>query len=139
MTSGAQLTFVGMAHPWMCDTMGHVNVRHYMGFFDDASFQFLALIAPSEADGRFGWADARCEIDYRREIEPGTPLAIHTHATRIGGRSITYAHRLVGSVDRILRAEAKTVTARFDLVERKAVELDEEIRRCATMYLVQET
>ena len=31
-----------IVHPWLCDVMGHMNVRHYMSMFDDASYQLLA-------------------------------------------------------------------------------------------------
>jgi len=31
-----------IVHPWLCDVMGHMNVRHYIGMFDDASYQLLA-------------------------------------------------------------------------------------------------
>ena len=35
------LLYKGIVHPWLCDVMGHMNVRHYMGMFDDASLQLL--------------------------------------------------------------------------------------------------
>jgi len=28
----------GVVHPWYCDTFGHMNVRWYSHFFDDAAF-----------------------------------------------------------------------------------------------------
>lgn len=136
MAQDAQCTFVGMAHPWMCDTMGHVNVRHYMGIFDDASYQFLALIAGGQSSERLGWADVRCELDYRREITAGTALSVYTRLARIGGKSLTYVSRLTGSVDGALRAEAKTITVRFDLVARTAVDLEPALRQRATSLLV---
>ena len=34
----------GIVHPWLCDVMGHMNVRHYMGMFEDASYQLLAEV-----------------------------------------------------------------------------------------------
>lgn len=33
-------TFVGVAHPWMCDAMGHVNVRHYAAMLYDEFSRF---------------------------------------------------------------------------------------------------
>lgn len=134
---GALITFVGVAHPWMCDTNGHVNVRHYMGFFDDASFQLLAAIVGDEVEG-LGWADVKCEIAYRREIAPGTPLIIHSQVTRVGRTSVTYAHNLLGSVDEDLRAQAETVTVRFDLAARQAVELEPAARDRAEALAAQE-
>lgn len=137
MTAEPQVTFVGVAHPWMCDTNGHVNVRHFMAFFDDASFQLLAAIA-GDGDETLGWADVRTQITYRHEIAPGTGLTILSRVTRVGRTSITYSHRLTGSVDKVLRAEAETVTVRFDLVARKAIELEADARERAEALIVQE-
>ncbi len=131
------VTFVGMAHPWMCDINGHVNVRHQMGFFDDASFQLLCKIAGDGA-GDLGWADARTEVSYRSEISPGTPLTIHSRVTRVGRTSITYRHSLFGSLDKIVRSEAETVTVRFDLATRKAAELEADVRARADALVVQD-
>lgn len=51
------LTCLSVVHPWHCDDMGHMNVRHYAAMFDDASFHLLGIIA---GDGRgLGWADIR--------------------------------------------------------------------------------
>jgi len=33
----------GVVHPWYCDTFGHMNVRWYSHFFDDAAFHLWPL------------------------------------------------------------------------------------------------
>ena len=80
------VTFLGVVHPWMCDQMGHLNVRHYAAMFDDASFQFLGRICPSEVnrEAGLGWADVRCEIDYKHETPVGTLLTITSEVVRVG-------------------------------------------------------
>ena len=59
----------GIVHPWFCDVMGHMNVRHYMSMFDDASYQLLAEAAGwhvgAEAWKGKGWADVNHSIDYQ--------------------------------------------------------------------------
>ena len=45
MSNDGTVTFTGVADPWMCDSMGHVNVRHYAPMFDDASLQLLGRVA----------------------------------------------------------------------------------------------
>ena len=32
-----------VAHPWMCDVLGHLTTRHYVAMFDDAAYH-LSLI-----------------------------------------------------------------------------------------------
>ena len=34
-------TWRGMAHPWNCDTMGHMNTRFYAAIYDDAHQRYL--------------------------------------------------------------------------------------------------
>ena len=34
----------GVVFPWQCDHYGHLNVRYYTHFFDDAGFQIWSLI-----------------------------------------------------------------------------------------------
>ena len=39
-----------VAHPWMCDVLGHMTTRHYVAMFDDAAYHmlYLSLIHISE-------------------------------------------------------------------------------------------
>lgn len=134
------VTYLGVVHPWMCDVMGHMNVRHYAAVFDDASFQLLGHIAPPEslARERRGWADVRCEIDYKHETPAGTLLTVRSHLVRVGGKSLTFVHRLSSSGDETLRATARITTVCFDLAARRSIELDEAQRVRAMALLVAE-
>lgn len=126
------VTFIGVAHPWMCDVMGHVNVRHYAAMFDDASFHLLGGVAGEDATNhRLGWADVRCEIDYRQEIPAGALVTIRSHVEKIGTSSLTYRHVLSGSLDGAVHAEARVVSVRFDLVARRKAAIDAALRRSA--------
>lgn len=114
------VTFVGVAHPWMCDAMGHVNVRHYAAMLDDASFQLLGHIAGDAAAEIDGWADVCCAIEYKHETRAGTLLTVRSHVVRIGRSSLTYRHVMSGSLDEVVRAEAEVTTVRFDLAGRQS-------------------
>ena len=39
-----------VAHPWMCDVLGHMTTRHYIAMFDDAAYHMLYTV--------FGWIGA---------------------------------------------------------------------------------
>ena len=132
MSAKGIVTYAGVAHPWMCDEMGHLNVRHYVAMFDDASLQLLGRIAGPDADKkRLGWADVRMEIDYIQEIAAGTLVTIHSAVEKMGNSSVTYVHVLEGTIDGLVRARTKTVTVRFDLVARCKVALGDVVKRRA--------
>jgi acyl-CoA thioester hydrolase len=121
----------------MCDTNGHVNTRHYMAMFDDASCQLLAHIA-GDAGGRgqLGWADVRIEIDYLQEVAAGAVLTVTSQVERIGETSLSIVHAMRGTGEDHLRARARVVVVRFDLERRKSTKLaDDERSRAATLLL----
>ncbi|KQY43647.1 MULTISPECIES: acyl-CoA thioesterase [Rhizobium/Agrobacterium group] len=126
MSGQSLVTYVGVAHPWMCDVMGHMNVRHYAAMFDDASFQLLGHIAGAEglADTSRGWADVRSEVEYKHETRAGALLTIHSRVIKAGRSSVTFEQVMSGSLDGVVHAVNRTVSVRFDLIERTAVALD---------------
>lgn len=139
MSERGILTYAGVAHPWMCDAMGHLNVRHYVAMFDDASFQLLGRIAgPEDADGGLGWADVRMEIDYRDETAAGTLVTVYSRVEKVGRSSLAYLHEMRGTLDGGLRAQMRTVTVRFDLRRRSKIELDPATRQRALGFLAED-
>ncbi|QKC97189.1 acyl-CoA thioesterase [Mesorhizobium sp. NZP2298] len=137
--SKSLVTFVGVAHPWMCDVMGHMNVRHYAAMFDDASFQLLGHIAGKDSSqaSATGWADVRTEIDYRHETKAGSLLTIRSHVVKIGRTSVTFEQVMSGSLDGIVHASSRTTSVHFDLAARASVALDEPMRGRAATLLVE--
>jgi acyl-CoA thioester hydrolase len=135
--SKSLVTFVGFTHPWMCDVMGHVNVRHYAAMFDDASFQLLGHVAGRDGnDGSgIGWADVRTEIDYKHETKAGSLITIRSHVVKVGRTSITFEQVMSGSLDDIVHAVSRTTSVRFDLAARAAVPLDDAMRGRASALL----
>ncbi len=124
------VSFIGVAHPWMCDSNGHVNARHYLAMFDDASFRVLDEVARPQSAG-MGWADARCEIDYLSEVRAGTVLEIVSNVERVGRTSLVLLHTLRAPGGSEALARARIVTVRFDLSERRPVALAPEEREHA--------
>lgn len=141
MTSSPLVAFVGVVHPWMCDTMGHLNVRHYAAMFDDASFQLLGHIAGPDAlkDKSVGWADVNAQTEYRHETEAGALLTIRSHVLRVGRSSVTFEQVMSGSLDGIVHAVNKTTSVRFDLTARRSVQFDPAMRARAEAFLSEPT
>lgn len=134
---GGIITCAGVVHPWMCDRMGHLNVRHYVGMFDDASFQVLGRVdGPNAYTSNIGWADVRMEIDYMHETAAGTLVTVRSHVEKVGNSSLTYVHVLSGTLDNIVRAQSRTISVRFDLVARRKTELSAEMKvRAESLFL----
>ena len=137
MSGSSLVTFVGVAHPWMCDVNGHLNVRHYMAMFDDASFQLLAHVAPANTTAGLGWADVRAEIDYVEEVRAGNALTIVSQVERVGRSSLAILHTMTITGEDRTRARARIVIVRFDLDGRSSVELSSEERHRAEALLKQ--
>ncbi|QFR34452.1 thioesterase family protein [Ancylobacter sp. TS-1] len=122
-------TFQGVVYPAQCDAMGHMNVQHYVGVFDQATWHLFAACGYDSGwieARREGWADVRQEIDYRQEVRAGELFVIDSAVRRVGGKSLTTWHRL--STARGVSAEMLAVTVYFDLAARRARELPDVVR-----------
>ena len=132
-------THRGVAYPWFCDSMGHMNTQHYCAMFDAATFHYLASLcglAQLKAQG-FGWADRRQTITYEKEVLAGSLVIIRTGMQRIGRTSITYLHRMYDIETGILHATSENVTVLFDLNRRIASPLTPEISAAAERQFAQ--
>lgn len=124
-------TFQGVVHPWLCDEMGHMNTRHYVGMFDDAMQHFMRHLGYNSAEGReqhLGWADVRHEIDYMAEVPAGALVHIECAVEKLGNKSIRYRQTMYLSDSGDIAAENIATSVLFDLKARKAVPLPEAIK-----------
>ena len=125
-------TYHGVVFPWHCDHFGHMNVRWYGGFFDDAAFQIWTLLGHGmkrmEEEG-FHTVIARSTIEYKREIGPGDLFVIETGFIKCGTKSCTYLQRMINADTGVLHATQETVEVFFDASTRAAIEIPGAIRR----------
>jgi len=130
----------GIVHPWLCDVMGHMNVRHYMGMFDDASYQLLAeatgwCSGAEEWKGK-GWADVSHKIDYQGELQAGALVEIEGGITEMGNSSFTSCYVMK---NKMTGEQAATMTAKvvfFDLEARRSIPLTDKLRQQMRTRLV---
>ncbi|MDQ7251132.1 acyl-CoA thioesterase [Dongia sedimenti] len=129
--AGAVETYRGVAYPWNCDSMGHMNTQFYAALYDGASFHFLSMLAPyNELKVRgLGWADVRQTIEYKHEVRAGALLVVRTVLRRLGNKSVEYRHEIHNAETDDLHSSSDQVTVLFDLNARAAAPLTEEIRR----------
>ena len=76
------LSYRGTVYSWHCDFNGHMNVQHYMGKFDEATWQFLAHlgVTPTYMKAHnVGMFTVEQHINYFHELIAGDLIYIKTH------------------------------------------------------------
>jgi len=131
--------YKGTAHPWFCDVMGHMNIRHFMAMFDESSYQLLYAVfgwsGSQDNSGGQGWADVRHVIEYQAEVRAGDLLEVRACITKVGTKSIGIRYEMFNLVKDQLVATLECVGVLIDLKSRKAVPLSDEQRKLARQHL----
>ncbi|WP_373003947.1 acyl-CoA thioesterase [Hyphomonas sp.] len=131
------MVYKGVAHPWLCDVMGHMTTRHYVAMFDDASYHFLSEVfgwAPGTAGGP-GWADVKHTIAYKDEVAAGDLLEVRGSLAKIGGKSITVDYELHNLTKRVIAASLESISVYFDLTTRQAITIPDALRTRTQAFL----
>jgi acyl-CoA thioester hydrolase len=133
-----QLAFRGVVHPWMCDAMGHMNVRHYTGLFDDCAWHVLGFLLPSnKSDAATGWVVATMTMTFLKEVVPGTMLILDPRVVRIGSKSISMRIEMRDAASGVHYATGEFVSVLFNLRTRTSLALPEEVLGRAGQLLVE--
>ena len=118
--------------PLHCDGYGHMNVRNYAAFFDDAGWHLLSMAGISLTDVKargLGTVVATLTIDFHHEITMGQLVLIRGALTRVGTKSFNYELRLYAADSMTHCATEKATEVCFDTKARKGVALPEDIKR----------
>ncbi|MGL5838966.1 MAG: acyl-CoA thioesterase [Sphingorhabdus sp.] len=127
-------TYRGVAHPWLCDVMGHLNTRNYVAMFDDASMHFLSALGYDFAEaraGKVGWADVHAEINLLAEVDKGALVMIRSGVAQIGNSSISTVHEMTDLGGQHVHARYQLKTVHFDLIARKSKAIPNAYRAAA--------
>jgi acyl-CoA thioester hydrolase len=117
--------------PLHCDGYGHMNVRNYAAFFDDAGWHLLSMagISLTEVKKRgLGTVVATLTIDFHHEITAGQLVLVRGAITRVGTKSLAYELRLYEADSMMHCATEKATEVCFDTKARKGVALPEDMR-----------
>ena len=134
-------THRAVVFPWNCDHLGHLNVRWYGHFFDDAGFHLWSKIGLSHATlqkSGVGTVVARISTDFLHEAAPGELLVIESAFTRLGGKSLTMSQRMTNAETGILHARQEVVEVFFDYASRESTAMPPDIREKLAAVLVTE-
>jgi acyl-CoA thioester hydrolase len=117
--------------PAHCDSYGHMNVRHYAAFFDDAGWHILGMAGISLNDVRrrgLGTVVASLSIEFHHEITAGQLALVRGAVTRVGTKSFSYELRLYEADSMTHCATEKAVEVCFDTQARMGVPLPEDMK-----------
>jgi acyl-CoA thioester hydrolase len=121
----------GIVMPAHCDVYGHLNVRQYAAFFDDAGWHMPAMagLKLSEIQARgLGTVMASLTIDFLHEVRNGQLILIKGAVTRVGTKSFTYEMRLYEADSMTHCATEKATEVCFDTKKRAGVALPEDVK-----------
>jgi acyl-CoA thioester hydrolase len=104
----------GVVHPWHHDHFGHMNVRHYAPFFDDATYHLWTRLglpySGMIAEHGVHTVSAQATTRFIRELKAGDLIVIDGAVTRIGNKSASFRLRMQ-------HADTGHLHATYDLVE----------------------
>jgi acyl-CoA thioester hydrolase len=133
-------TYRGVVYPWDCDHLGHMNVKNYVGMFDQAGFHFLSMIGFSMGDMQetgVTLVDARHTIEYKREQRVGSLVLVQSAITKLGNKSLTMLHRMSNIETGDLAATSEIVTVCFDLKARASIPIPDDRRKRMQKFVVE--
>ena len=123
----------GVVHPWYCDTFGHMNVRWYSHFFDDAAFHLWPLYWGSHKKMQYEFGvhtvTASAAIQFHQELVAGDLISVDSFLNRIGRKSCTFTERMLHVDSKKVHATYETVEVFFDPRTRRSVKIPDPIRQ----------
>jgi acyl-CoA thioester hydrolase len=131
-------TYRGTVFPWECDANGHMNVRFYVGKFDEGTWQFMAQIGASREEltrRKCGPMAVSQNIAYKRELVPGDTVVVHSSVVALGKSSCRFRHVMTDIASGEVVAEMELVGVFVDLASRKATPVWPELRAKAEALL----
>lgn len=89
----------GVVHQWHLDQFGHMNVRCYAPFFDDASFLFWNQLGMGQLTmiDEFGvhTVTLRASTEFKGELKCGDCFTVIGSVQKVGNKSVTLLFSMV--------------------------------------------
>ena len=139
MAEGRLEVLRGVVHPWHEDHFGHMNVRHYAPFFDDAVYHLWTRIglpyAQMTAAHGVHCVTASATTSFVKELTAGDLIVIDAAVARIGTKSITLSLRMHHADTEVLHATCDVVEVVFDPATRKSAPIPPALRAALEPHL----
>ena len=122
----------GVVHPWHHDHFGHMNVRHYAPFFDDAVYQIWTLMGLPYSemirDHGVHCVTASAKTNFVKELTAGDLIVISGTVSRVGGKSVTLELHMHHADTGDLHATYEIVEVFFSPETRGSTEMPSSVR-----------
>jgi acyl-CoA thioester hydrolase len=132
----------GTVHDWQRDHMGHINVRAYMEFLEEACWQFYAMLGMTPSLLRSGvlhLAAVQQNISYQKELYPGDTVAVRTGVLEIRGKVLRFRHELFNTESGDICAVCDFTVVCLDPKSRKSRPFPEEVAVKALRFVLPAT
>jgi acyl-CoA thioester hydrolase len=130
----------GTVHTWQCDHMGHINVRAYGEFFEEACWQLYNRIGITPSllrSGKFHMAAVQQDISYKKELLAGDVVEVRSGIVEIREKVLRFLHELHnGETDELCATSVFTVVC-LDSEARKSRPFPEDIAANARALLIE--
>ncbi|MCP4438835.1 MAG: acyl-CoA thioesterase [Aureispira sp.] len=133
-------TYRGTVYTWHCDFNNHMNVMHYVGMFDQATWHFFASLGITPdylRSNNKGMFAVEQHIKYLKELQAGDLVHIQTELLEMKPKIIIFKHYMYNSSTQDVAAETRLVGAHVDQTLRKTVLFPEDILNNAAKILKQ--
>jgi len=123
-------TYRGTVYPWHCDHMNHMNVMWYVGKFDEATWNFFALLGATPSylrgNGR-GMVAVDQRIAYLRELHAGDTVRVRTGTLEVRDKVIRFVHEMRNAETQQVAAVTMLTGVHIDTTTRKSCPLPAEV------------
>lgn len=129
----------GTVHAWQCDHMGHINVRAYGEFFEEAAWQLYNRIGISPSmlrAGKFHMAAVQQDTSYLKELYGGDVIVVRSGMLEVRDKVVRFVHELRNDETQDICALTVFTVVCIDSVARRATSLPDEIAARARALLV---
>ena len=124
------VTYRGIVYPWHLDHMNHMNVQHYVGMFDQASWVFLSMLGMDSRyfrDHRRGMAALEQTIQYKNELRLGDMFEIRSAVLEVRQKTIRAIHEMHNLSTGLPAASMTILGVHMDTDARKSSPLPTEV------------
>lgn len=133
----------GVVHPWHHDHFGHMNVRHYAPFFDDAVYHMWTKMGLPYSemirDHGVHCVSAQSTTGFVKELVAGDLIVIDGAVSRLGTKSCVFHLRMLHADTGALHATYDLVEVFFDPKARSSAPMPADIRARLEQFLVPDT
>jgi acyl-CoA thioester hydrolase len=139
MSDGFFETARGTVHTWQRDHMGHINVRAYGEFFEEASWQVYNHIGITPSllrAGKFHMSAVQQDISYKRELLAGDVVSVRSAIIEVRDKVIRFVHELYNDETHELCARSIFTVVSIDATARRACTLPADVLATARARLI---